>query len=40
MKAYVTKFALTKGIIELDDPEFYENYIVIGRLDPMISQVG
>lgn len=39
MKAYVTKFALTKGIIELDDPEFYENYIVIGRLDPMINPV-
>lgn len=37
MKAYVTKFALTKGIIELDDPEFYENYIVIGRIDPLIK---
>jgi hypothetical protein len=39
MKAYITKFALTKGIIEINDPEFYENYIVIGRLDPMISPV-
>lgn len=39
MKAYITKFALTKGIIELDDPEFYKNYIVIGRLDPLINPV-
>ena len=39
MKAYITKFALTKGIIELDDPEFYENYIVISNIEPLINPV-
>ena len=39
MKAYITKWALTKGIIELDDPEVFEGYVVIGRLDPMINPV-
>lgn len=39
MKAYITKWALTKGIIEVDDPEFYENYIVISNIDPLINPV-
>lgn len=39
MKAYVTKWALTKGIIEVENPEFYENYIVISNIDPLINPV-
>jgi hypothetical protein len=39
MKVYITKLALTKGIIEIDDPEFYSNYVVIDDLQPMINQV-
>lgn len=39
MKAYITKYALTKGIIELDDPDFYENYIVISNIEPLINPV-
>lgn len=39
MKAYITKWALTKGIIELDDPDFYENYIVISNIEPLINPV-
>ncbi|MBK8191423.1 MAG: hypothetical protein IPK79_13370 [Vampirovibrionales bacterium] len=39
MKTYVTKFALTKGIIELDNPEFYNNYVVIDDIQPMVNPV-
>jgi hypothetical protein len=39
MKAYVTKLALTKGIIELDDPKIFEGYVVIGRLDQLIRPI-
>lgn len=39
MKAYVTKWALTKGIIEVDNPEFYENYLVISHIEPLINPV-
>ena len=39
MKAYITKYALTKGIIEIENPEFYENYIVISHIEPIINPV-
>ena len=39
MKAYITKWALTKGIIEVDNPEFYENYLVISHIEPLINPV-
>lgn len=39
MKAYITKYALTKGIIEIENPEFYENYIVISNIEPLINPV-
>lgn len=37
MKAYVTKWALTKGIIEVDNPEFYENYPAFARKTPLFT---
>jgi len=39
MKVYITKWALTRGIIEIDDPEFYSNYVVIDNIQPMINPV-
>lgn len=42
MKVYVTKYALTKGIIEVDDAKFlYNNHVVIreSRCEPLISPV-
>ncbi len=39
MKAYITKWAITKGIIELDDPAFYENHIILSKYNAIIHPV-
>ena len=37
MKVYITKLALTEGIIEVDDPEFYGEYICFGRYREFVN---
>ncbi len=39
MKAYITKWAITKGIIDVDDPEMYKEYLCIGPLHDSINAV-
>lgn len=39
MKAYVTKWALKKGIIEVENPEFYEKYICFGVYNELVNPV-
>jgi hypothetical protein len=39
MKAYVTKWALTQGILEVENPEFYEKYLCFGRCKELLNPV-